>query len=79
LTKEQQMSSRQKNKHKSRHRTHAIKPASFPRVSLAKRAPVEAEPAAAATVAAAPVAVAEAEVKATATRNPARKAAPKPE
>jgi hypothetical protein len=37
------MSARQKNKHKSRHRTHAIKPASLSKISLAKRAPVAEE------------------------------------
>jgi len=73
------MSSRQKNKHKSRHRTHAIKPASFPRVSLAKRAPVDAESAAVVAAATAPVAAAEPEVKTAAARKPSRKAAPKAE
>jgi len=39
------MSARQKNKHKSRHRTHEKKPASLPRTSLAKsRVIAEAEP-----------------------------------
>ena len=37
------MSARQKNKHKSRHRTHAIKPASLSKISLAKRVPVAEE------------------------------------
>ena len=38
------MSARQKHKHKPRHHTHAKKPASLPRTSLAKAAAVIVEP-----------------------------------
>ena len=65
------MASRDKNKHSSRHRTHKVKPASLPRVSLAKRAPVDEAAAPAAKAEKAPVATAEAP------KAPARKATKK--
>jgi hypothetical protein len=55
------MAARHKNKHKSRHRTHAVKPASLPRTSLPKLAPV-------AEVKEAPAVVSVAESKPKATR-----------
>jgi hypothetical protein len=70
------MASRDKNKHSSRHRTHKVKPASLPRISLAKRAPVaEAAPAAKAAEASA----ATAEAPKAPARKTTKKAAPEAE